>query len=315
MTMDEFEKRMKELKDHFGDLIDDETLKLLTAYSFGQIPITKLSELGTRRGKVTVEGVIEKILGIREYIKNGKRNIVANAILKDENVRIRVVFWNDSAKLLMNELMEGCKVRLRGIVKKGDEIELSINDPQDVEIIEDVRRTVRGIVIGCKDNKLVLKHGNTAKVCILKYKCNLKRGDVVEMKVYGDEIFIVTEVKVLSWVDVDTTLLFTPIKNIIPLRSVNLRGRVSGFNGLRVVKGKDLAEIYISDETDRIKVLLWEDHAKLYKELDIGDEIEIYNAYPKIGWEGEIEVHCNINTVIFIKKSNNENINYKYKLY
>jgi len=304
MRMDEFEKRMQELKEHFGDLIDDETLKLLTAYSFGQVPTTKLSELRNKRGKVTVEGVIEKILGIREYIKNGKRNVVANAILKDENARIRVVFWNDSARLLMNEIMEGCKVRLRGIVKRGDNIELSINDPQDVEIVEDVRKTVRGIVIGCKGNKLVIKYGNTAKVCVLKCECNLKRGDVVEMKAYGDEIFIVTEVKVLSWVNVDTTPLFTPIKNLIPLRNVNLRGKVSGFNGLRVVKGKDLAEIYISDETDRIKVLLWGEHAKLYRELDIGDKVEIYNAYPKIGWEGEIEVHCNTKTVIFIEKSN-----------
>jgi replication factor A1 len=297
--MDEFEKRLQEFKEHFGDLIDDETLRLLTAYSFGHMPVTKISELANKKGKVVIEGVIEKVLGVREFIKNNGAGLVANAILKDENARVRVVFWNDSAELIKNgDIVEGCRVRLRGFVKRRDEIEISVNDPSDVEILEDSRKTLRGIVLGSNGTKLVLKHGNSARVCTLKCNCNLKRGDVVEIKGYGEGEFVITDVRVLGSVEVDTSNLFTPISKIVPLRNVNIKGRVSGLNGVRLVKGKDLAEIFVSDESDRVRVLLWCDHAKLYRKLDIGDEIEIYNAYPKIGWDGEIEVHCGWNTVI-----------------
>lgn len=291
--MDEYEKRLREFKEHFGDLIDEETLKLLVDYSFGKMPTTKLSELVNKRGKVVVEGVIEKVLSVREFLKNGRSGLVANAILRDENTRVRVTFWNDSAELVKaGDIAEGCRIRLRGFVKRRDDIEISVNDPSDVEILEDSREKIRGIVLARNGSKIALKHGSSVKVCFLKCNAELKKGDVIEALGFGSEEFVVTDLKVINHIDMDFSNVFTPIARIIPLRKVNLKGRVSGLNGLRVVKGKDLAEIFISDETDRIKVLLWGEHTKLYRELDIGDEIEIYNAYPKVGWDGEIEVHC-----------------------
>ena len=73
MMVDEYQRRLQEFKEHFGDLIDDETLRLLVDYSFGKIPTTKLSELANKKGKVVVEGIIEKVLSVREFIKNGRR--------------------------------------------------------------------------------------------------------------------------------------------------------------------------------------------------------------------------------------------------
>jgi len=291
--MDEYQKRLQEFREHFGDLIDDETLKLLVDYSFGRIPTTKLSELANKRGKVVVEGVIEKVLSVREFIKDGRKGLVANAILKDENARVRVTFWNDSAELIKaGDIAEGCKVRLKGFVKKRDSIELSVNDPSDVEILEDSREKIRGIVLATNGIRVALKHGNSVKMCLLKCEAELRRGDVIEALGFGDEEFTITELRVINHVETDFSNVFTPISKIIPLQKVNIRGRISGLNGLKLVKGKDLAEIFISDETDRVRVLLWGEHAKLYRELDVGDLIEIYNAYPKIGWDGEIEVHC-----------------------
>jgi len=299
IMMDEYRRRMQEFREHFGDLIDEDTLKLLVDYSFGKLPITKLSELANKKGKVFVEGVIEKVLSVREFIKDGKRGLVANAILKDEDARVRVTFWNDSAELVKTgDIAEGCRVKLRGFIKRRDDIELSVNDPSDVEILEDSREKIRGIVLATNGVRVALKHGNSVRVCLLKCRVNLKRGDVIEALGFGDEEFIVTELRVINHVKADFLNVFTPISKIIPLQKVNLRGRVSGLNGLRLVKGKDLAEIFISDETDRVKVLLWGEHAKLYKELDVGDLIEIYNAYPKIGWDGEMEVHCGRSSVL-----------------
>ncbi len=291
--MDEYRKRMEELREHFGDLIDEDTLKLLVDYSFGKVPTTRLSEIANKRGRVAVEGVIEKVLSVREFVKNGKKGLVANAILKDGSARIRVTLWNDSAELVRaGDLVEGCKVRLKGFVKRKDGIELSVNDPSDVEILEDVREKIRGIVLAVNGRKMALKHGNSVKVCVLKCEAEVGRGNVIEALGFESEVFTITELRVIGEVYPDFSNVFTPISKIIPLRNVNIRGRVSGLSGLRIVKGKDLAEIFVSDETDRVRVLLWGEHAKIYKELDIGDSIEIYNAYPKIGWDGEIEVHC-----------------------
>ncbi len=291
--MDEYRKRMEEFREHFGDLIDEETLKLLVDYSFGKVPTTRLSELANKRGRVTVEGVIEKVLSVREFVKNGKKGLVANAILKDGSARIRITLWNDSAELVRaGDIVEGCRVRLKGFVKRRDGIELSVNDPSDVEILEDVREKVRGIVLAVNGRKMALKHGNSVKVCVLKCEAEVGRGDVIEALGLESEVFTITELEVIGRIDPDFSNIFTPISKIIPLRNVNIKGRISGLNGLRVVKGKDLAEIFVSDETDRVRVLLWGEHAEMYKELDIGDSIEIYNAYPKIGWDGEIEVHC-----------------------
>ncbi len=301
--MDEYRRRLQEFKEHFGDLIDDETLKLLVDYSFGRIPTTRLSELANKRGKVAVEGVIERILSVREFVKDERRGLVANTILRDENARVRVTFWNDSAELIKaGDIVEGCRVRLRGFVKRRDGIELSVNDPSDVEILEDSREKIRGIVLATNGTKIALKHGSSVKVCTLKCEAQLRRGDVIEALGFGNEEFVITELRVINNVEIDFSSVFTPICKIIPLQKVNVRGRISGLNGVRLVKGKDLAEVFISDETDRVKVLLWGEHAKLYREIDVGDEVEIYNAYPKIGWDGEIEVHCGWSTVIALQK-------------
>ncbi len=286
--MEEYERRLREFREHFGDLIDDDTLKLLVDYSFGKMPTTKLGELSCKRGKVVVEGIVEKVLGVRVFLKNGRRGLVANLILRDESARVRVTLWNDSAELIRTgDVAEGCRVRLRGFVKRRDGIELSVNDPSDVEILEDSRERFRGIVLAVRGRRMALKHGHDVRVCFLRCDVELSRGDVVEGLVFGD---VVTELRVLGRIDPPN--VFTPVSKVVPLRRVNVRGRVSGFGELKVVRDRDLAEIFVSDETGRIRVLLWGENAKLYGELDIGDEVEIYNAYPKVGWDGEIELHC-----------------------
>ncbi len=78
-------------------------------------------------------------------------------------------------------------------------------------------------------------------------------------------------------------VLFTKIADIKPGR-VNVRGRVSGIGD-----PENAREIYLSDETGRIKVFVSRD---VYFQADIGKEIEIYNGFAKEGKKG-IEVYAN----------------------
>jgi len=293
--VDEYERRLREFRDHFGDLIDEETLRMLVDYSFGRRPRTKISEIASRWGKVTVEGVVEKVLGFREFVKGDRRGLVVNAILCDDEGRVRIAFWNDAAELFRTgDLKEGYKIRVRAFVKRREEgVELSVNDPSDVEI---VKEKIRGIVLAARGDKVALKYGKDVRICVVREE--VSRGDVLELVGTGGDLFLADEVRRIGRVNADDLNVFTPINRIIPLRRVNLRGRVCGLNGLRIVRDKDLAEITIADETDRVRVLLWEENARVYREVDIGDFVEVYNGYPKIGWDGEIEVHCGRSTIL-----------------
>ncbi|MCX8172612.1 MAG: OB-fold nucleic acid binding domain-containing protein [Archaeoglobaceae archaeon] len=77
---------------------------------------------------------------------------------------------------------------------------------------------------------------------------------------------------------------FTKISEIVPGK-VNIRGRVSGIGDPERAN-----EIYISDKTGRVRVVLW--RKEIYYRAEIGQEIEIYNGYAKEGERG-IEVHVN----------------------
>ena len=321
VSEDEFESRVNELRSHFGNLLTDEAAILLAAYSFGYEPVYRIGELADKKGKVVVEGSIEKIFGFREFVgKNGK-GLLAVAILRDESARIKTVFWNEAAQLLKaGDIAEGDVIRVKGFVKrKEDEIELSVGDASDIEILEKGGEVIRGILAGKAIRrpagrtlvKAVVANGSEIIVCVAW-------GDVAE-ELYAVEVgksielrgtmkngeFVISRLRVIEE-DLSFNIEFTPVSRIVPLQHVHLRGRISGIGDIRRVKTRkgesDVAEIFLSDETGRVRVLLWDDNSDMYRKVDIGDCVEIFNAYPKIGWDGELEVHCGWNTIITLKK-------------
>lgn len=97
----------------------------------------------------------------------------------------------------------------------------------------------------------------------------------------------------------------TPIADIGINSSYSVAGHVSGIDEIREFERPDgtknkVSNIYISDETGRIKVALWGEHADLIKELDIGSEIRITDAYAKSGRNEEVELSAGARTGIQI---------------
>jgi replication factor A1 len=222
---EEFRKRLVEIKEHFADLIDDETAENLAAYSFGVIPKTELGKIEKRKGKVYVEGIVDRVYPLREFEKNGKVGRVASFLLKDDAV-VRVNLWDDAALLVESgDILEGMRVRLKGYVRKG---ELNVRDATDIEIELDFEKT----------------------------------------------------------------------SSIVPDTRVNLRGRVSGIGEFKTTDRFRVAEIYLSDETGRVRILLWDKNVDAYMKADIGDYIEILNGYAKVGRDGEVEVHVGRNSSV-----------------
>jgi replication factor A1 len=104
---------------------------------------------------------------------------------------------------------------------------------------------------------------------------------------------------------VDYSETLTPIADIGINQAYSVTGHVSGLDDIREFERPDgtksrVSNIYISDETGRIKVALWGEHADLVNELDIGSEIRIIDAYAKSGRNEEVELSAGARTGIHI---------------
>jgi replication factor A1 len=99
----------------------------------------------------------------------------------------------------------------------------------------------------------------------------------------------------------------TPISDIGINAAYSVAGHVSGIDDIREFDRPDgtkskVSNIYISDNTGRIKVALWAEHADLINELEIGSEICIVDAFAKSGRNEEVELSAGARTSIQVIK-------------
>jgi len=97
----------------------------------------------------------------------------------------------------------------------------------------------------------------------------------------------------------------TPISDIGINASYSVAGHVSGIDDIREFDRPDgtkskVSNIYISDNSGRIKVALWAEHADLINEIEIGSEICIVDAFAKSGRNEEVELSAGSRTSIQI---------------
>ena len=98
---------------------------------------------------------------------------------------------------------------------------------------------------------------------------------------------------------------FTAISDIVPGESYSIQGSVSGLGEIREFNRDDgtvnmVSNIYVSDDTGRIRVAMWADHALLVDELDIDTPIQIIDAYAKSGFNEDVELSAGNRTRIII---------------
>jgi len=108
-----------------------------------------------------------------------------------------------------------------------------------------------------------------------------------------------------SSADVNYNEPLTPISDIGINAAYSVAGHVSGIDDIREFDRPDgtkskVSNIYISDNTGRIKVALWAEHADLINELEIGSEIRIVDAFAKSGRNEEVELSAGARTSIQI---------------
>ena len=90
----------------------------------------------------------------------------------------------------------------------------------------------------------------------------------------------------------------TKLGDVAADNSYNVKGTVTGIDGVREFTTKDgkpgrLCGVYLSDDTGRLRVVFWGEHANFAEALSIGDEIAVTDAQARLGLKGEIELSAN----------------------
>ncbi len=242
-------------------------------------------------------------LKVKGYIKMGQRGLEVNVGKGgniehlDKEVPVKL------EPLKISEIKQGMNVNTVGKV-------IDIGNMRTFKRKDGTTGKVASITIGDDTGKIRVTLWDSKAENI-----DFKAGDTVEiMNAYARENTFSNQIEVQmgssgsivkSSIAVDYSETLTPIADIGINAAYSVAGYVSGIDEIREFERPDgtkskVSNIYVSDETGRIRVVLWGEHAELVNELDIGSEIRIIDAYAKSGRNEEVELSAGARTRIQI---------------
>jgi len=199
-TKEEFEEEIKNLKEEYDDLIDEETLALLIVDSLGrnQENVCKIKDI-TSGTECTVFGKVTRINESRSFNrKNGTNGRVVNLEISDETGTCGLVLWNRDVDLVKNKTIKknsNLKI-INGYVKDGyNGIELNLGRYGLVEVSEekiDVKKssvkedTIKGEIVDVQPSKAFFRDdGEFGFVTKLKLKT---KDDTKEITIWDEKV-------------------------------------------------------------------------------------------------------------------------------
>ncbi|GFO96466.1 replication factor A [groundwater metagenome] len=243
-------------------------------------------------------------LKVKGYVKEGKSGLEVNVGRGGGIEHIDMEVSVDLKPLKISEVKNGMNaINITGKI-------IDMGTVRTFQRKDGTPGKVRNMTIGDTTGKIRLTLWD-GKADALEFKA----GDVVElMNAYARENSFSNQVEmqigsggsmVKSSAAVDYSEPLTPIADIGINSSYSVSGHVSGLDEIREFERTDgtknkVSNIYISDDTGRIKVALWGEHADIVNELDIGSEIRIIDAYAKPGRNEEVELSAGARTSIQI---------------
>ncbi len=277
---------------------------LLVGDETGSIKVTLWDEMAEliRTGDIEAgkcynfEGYVKEGLSGPE-VNLGSRNSISKS---DEDIRVSLNF----------DKIEGIKDGMNDI-----NLTVKILDISDVRTFQHKKKEGTGkvcnLTIGDKTGKIRLTLWNE-KVDLIEdlhvddsieviggYSKVNNFNDQVEVQIGNNSSIRKTDK------EIDYCEEFTPIADVIPGESYSIQGEVSGIGDLKEFTRDDgslnmVSNIYISDDSGRIRVSLWGEHATIVDEIDIDSPIQIIDAYSKTGFNEDIELSAGNRTRIKI---------------
>ncbi|WP_048092039.1 OB-fold nucleic acid binding domain-containing protein [Geoglobus acetivorans] len=136
------EERLREIKEHFGELIDDDTARLLAEYSLGKfVP-------DTRKGRVKGPVKDKRIYRDRGYCR---------LVVETEDGDVNVYFWDEAYEVALNDIFPGMDVEVEASrgesgyhVRSAELVRVEVDESRikTVSEIENGTVNVRGRIAG-----------------------------------------------------------------------------------------------------------------------------------------------------------------------
>jgi replication factor A1 len=261
----------------------------------GEITVVLWDELAdaVKTGDIK-DGDVLKISG---YVKESQRGLEVSigrggGIAKDESAKITA----RDPMVKVNEIKIGMgNVCVRGLI-------LSKQEPRSFNRKDGTQGAVQGLMLGDETGKMRLTVWDNK----LKDAEAFNPGDTIEvLHAYTRESLGGVEIQIgnrgilrKSDKRVEYEEPVTKIGEVEPDKAYNVKGIVTGIDGVREFTTKDgklgrLCGIYLSDETGRLRVVFWGEHANFAEALSVGDKILVTDAQAKINFRQEIELSAN----------------------
>lgn len=241
-------------------------------------------------------------LKVKGYVKDGRNGLEVNVgrggsiehFEKDISVKIRSLKINE-IKAGANGLNIVGKIVDMGIVKTFQRKDGTTGKVRNITIGDQTGK-IRLTLWDKKADEPGVKAGDSVEVINASARENSFTNQIELQTGSGGSI-------VKSDAAVDYSEPLTPIADIGINSSYSVSGHVSGLDEIREFERSDgtknkVSTIYISDDTGRIRVALWGGHADIVKDLDIGSEIRIIDAFAKTGRNEEVELSAGARTSI-----------------
>jgi len=173
ITRDEFEKKIKNGKKEYDDLLDDYTLALLIVDELGRNKqnLSKISDLESGI-ECTVFGKVTNIGELRSFKrKNGSLGRVINLELTDETGNCGLALWDKDVDLVKNKtIREGTNIRvINSYIKDGfNGLEINVGrwsllevEPGDIPNFDDMisvgSKEIKGKLVGLEPTRAFFK--------------------------------------------------------------------------------------------------------------------------------------------------------------
>lgn len=146
----EFDDKIKNLKDEYDGLIDDDTIALLIVDELDRNKENICKIIDIKDGiECTLSGKVTKINDTRSFSrKNGSSGEVVNLELSDETGKCTLVLWNNDVELIKNKkIRKGSNIKIiNGYVKKGYMgLEINVGKYGLIDILEEKELNTKNI--------------------------------------------------------------------------------------------------------------------------------------------------------------------------
>jgi replication factor A1 len=239
-----------------------------------------------------------EVLRVRGYVKEGQRGLEVNigrggGIMKDETVKI--ILKDPMVKIKDIKAGNG-NLCTRGVI-------LSRQEPRTFSRKDGSTGSLASLMIGDETGKMRVTVWDTK----IKDVDPFQPGETIEiLHGYTREAFngnveinvgnrgIVRKSETPASYDEPVS----KIGDVAADNAYNVKGTVTGVDGVREFTRKDgkpgrLCGVYLSDETGRVRVVFWDEHANFAEALSVGDKILVTDAQAKINFRQEIELSAN----------------------